>query len=124
MAINKLELAERESGGAAVIDIIGELTVANSTDRVLEIVRKNLSAGRRLILVNMGQCRRVDSSGIGELVTCLVTSARQDAHLHLVGVPQQIKGLMKMANMHKVFQFFETEDAAIHAQAGGSQAAN
>jgi anti-sigma B factor antagonist len=125
MSTNKLELAERENGSAAVIEIIGELTVASSTERVLDKVRKNLEAGRRLILINLAQCRRLDSSGIGELVTSLVTSARQDAHLHLTNVPQQIRGLLKMTNVHKAFQIFDTEEAALAASgaAGGSQPA-
>jgi anti-sigma B factor antagonist len=127
MSINKLELVERENGSAAVIEIIGELTVASSTERVLDKVRKNIEAGRRLILINMARCRRLDSSGIGELVTSLVTSAREDAHLHLTNVPQQIRGLLKMTNVHKAFQIFDTEEAALAASAttegGGSQPA-
>lgn len=124
MPINKLELKERENGSAAVIEIIGELTVASSTERVLDMVRKNLEAGRRLILINMAGCRRLDSSGIGELVTSLVTSARHDANLHLTNVPQQIRGLLKMTNVHKAFQIFDTEEAALAASsAGGTQPA-
>jgi anti-sigma B factor antagonist len=121
MSTNKLELAERENGSAVVIEIIGELTVASSTERVLDKIRKNLEAGRRLILINMAQCRRVDSSGIGELVTSLVTSARQDAHLHLTNVPPQIRGLLKMTNVHKAFQIFDTEEAALAASASATQ---
>jgi anti-sigma B factor antagonist len=120
MTINKLELVERENGQAAVIEIIGELTVASSTERVLDKVRKNLEAGRRLILINMAKCRRLDSSGIGELVTALVTSARHDAHLHLTNVPQQIRGLLKMTNVHKAFQIFDTEEAALAASSSAS----
>jgi anti-sigma B factor antagonist len=124
MTINKLELNERENGAAVVIEIIGELTVASSTERVLDKVRKNLEAGRRLILINMAGCRRLDSSGIGELVTSLVTSARHDANLHLTNVPQQIRGLLKMTNVHKAFQIFDTEEAALKASStGGTQPA-
>ena len=125
MSTNKLELKERENAGAAVIELIGELTIASSTERVLNTVRKNLEAGRRLILINMAGCRRVDSSGIGELVTSLVTSARHDANLHLTNVPQQIRGLLKMTNVHKAFQIFDTEEAALAASssAGGTQPA-
>lgn len=121
MSTNKLELAERENGSAVVIEIIGELTVASSTERVLDKIRKNLEAGRRLILINMAQCRRLDSSGIGELVTSLVTSARHDANLHLTNVPQQIRGLLKMTNVHKAFQIFDTEEAALAASASDAK---
>ena len=115
MPTKKLELVEREKGEAVVIEIIGELTAANSTERVLEMVRKNVEAGRRLLLVNLAQCRRVDSSGMGELVTCLVSAARHDAVLRLTNVPQPIRGLMKLTNVHKAFEIFDTEEEAMQA---------
>lgn len=113
MMMKKLELRERELDGAHVIDIVGELTVGSGTETLLEVVRKSLEAGRRLLLVNLSQCRRVDSSGIGELVTCLVTATRQDAVLRLTSIPQQIRGLMKMTNVLKAFEVFDTDEAAI-----------
>ena len=115
MPTKKLELVEHDKGGAVVIEIIGELTAANSTERVLEMVRKNVEAGRRLILVNLAQCRRVDSSGMGELVTCLVSAARHDAALRLTNVPQPIRGIMKLTNVHKAFEIFDTEEEAMQA---------
>jgi anti-sigma B factor antagonist len=116
MSNTKLELKEREAKGALVIELVGELTVGSGTERLLELVRKNITEGRRLLLVNMAQCKRVDSSGLGELVTCLVSAARFDANLYLTNVPQQIRGLMKMTNVHKAFEIFETEEEAIAKQ--------
>ena len=112
MSTTKLNLVERETNGALVLDVVGELTVGSGTERLLEMVRKNIEAGRRLFLVNMSQCRRVDSSGLGELVTCLITAARHDANLRLTNVPPQILGVMKLTNIHKAFEIFETEEAA------------
>lgn len=116
MTINKLELGEREVAGAAVIDIIGELTVGSDKERLLEAVRKNIEAGRRLLVINMSQCRRVDSAGIGELVAALVTAARHDANLRLSNVPPQIYGIMKITNVLKSFDVFETEQQALEKQ--------
>lgn len=113
MTINKLELSVREVNGAAVIDIIGELTVGSEKERLLDAVRKNIEAGRRLLVVNMNQCRRVDSSGIGELVACLVTATRHDATLRLSNVPPQIYGIMKITNVLKSFDVFDTEQSAL-----------
>jgi anti-sigma B factor antagonist len=109
----KLEIVERERDGALVVEIIGDLTAANSTERVLELVRKSVEAGRRLLLINLAQCRRVDSSGMGELVTCLVSATRHDAVLRLTNVPQHIRGIMKLTNIHKAFEIFETEEEAM-----------
>ncbi len=116
MPINKLELKERETNGVAVIEIIGELTVGSDKERLLEMVRKNIEAGRRLVVVNMNQCRRVDSAGIGELVACLVTATRHDATLRLSNIPPQIYGIMKITNVLKSFAVFETEQAALDEQ--------
>ena len=109
MSANRLELRERELEGAAAIDVIGELTVGAGHEALLEKVRGQLETGRRRLLVNLSQCRRADSAGLGELVTCLVTAARHDAALRLTNVPQPIRGLMKMTNLLKAFEVFETE---------------
>jgi anti-sigma B factor antagonist len=113
MTMKKLELKERELDGALVIDVVGELTLGSGTENLLDVVRKTVAAGRRLLLVNLKECRRVDSSGIGELVTCLVTATRHDAVLRLTSIPQQIRSLMKMTNVLKAFEVFDTDEAAI-----------
>jgi anti-sigma B factor antagonist len=112
MTAKKLELKERELDGALVIDVVGELTVGSGTETLLDVVRKTVADGRRLLLVNLSGCRRIDSSGIGELVTCLVTATRHDAVLRLTSIPQQIRGLMKMTNVLKAFEVFDTDEAA------------
>lgn len=113
MSTKKLRIVERETAGAVVIEVIGELTVGSGTEHILEKVRKNIEGGHRLIIINMAQCWRVDSSGLGELVTCLVTATRHGAGLRLSNVSSQIRGLMKMTNIHKIFEVFDTEEAAL-----------
>ena len=113
MSANKLQLRERELDGAVAIDIIGELTIGGGHELLLEKVRQQLEAGRRRLLINLSECRRADSAGLGELVTCLVTTARHDGVLRLTNIPQPIRGLMKMTNLLKAFEVFETEEAAL-----------
>ena len=116
MSMKRFELAEREVKGTPVIDIIGELTMGGGTDVILERVQGKIATGERLLLINMGQCRRVDSHGLGELVKCLVTAARHDSHLRLTNVPSQILGIMKLTNLHKSFDIYDTEEAALEKQ--------
>jgi anti-sigma B factor antagonist len=112
MSANRLELKERELGKASVIDVVGELAVGSGYELLLEKVRKLIEQGRHLLLINLSQCRRVDSAGLGELVTCLVTATRHDAILRLTSVPQQIRGLMKMTNLLKAFEVYGTDEEA------------
>jgi anti-sigma B factor antagonist len=116
MPTSKLELKEREREGAVVIDVIGELAVGGGHELLLEKVRAQLEAGRRLLIINLSQCRRADSAGLGELVTCLVTATRHDASLMLTNIPQPMRGLMKMTNLLKAFEIFETEEEAMEKQ--------
>lgn len=115
MTMSKLELVEREMSGATVVDVVGELSVSSGADKLLETVRRLVTAGKTLILVNMSQCRRVDSSGLGELVTCLVTATRHDATFRLTSLPQQIRGVMKLTNVLKAFEVFDTDEQAASA---------
>ncbi len=110
MSVKKLKLTERELHGAMVIEVVGELTIGGT--ELIERVRARLVEGKRLIVVNMARCLRVDSSGLGELVTCLVTATRHDAVLRLAEVPTQIQGIMKLTNLYKIFEIFDAEAAA------------
>jgi anti-anti-sigma factor len=116
MSTGKLELRERELEGAVALDVVGELTIAGGHEILLETVRRQLEAGRRLLLVNLSQCTRADSAGLGELVTCLVTATRHDAALQLTNIPHPIRGLMKMTNLLKAFEVFDTEHEALEKQ--------
>lgn len=113
MSANRLELRERELSGAVAIDVIGELTVGGGHDVLLEKVHGQIEAGHKLLLINLSECRRADSAGLGELVTCLVTATRHDAVLRLTDIPPPIRGLMKMTNLLKAFDVFETEEEAL-----------
>jgi len=114
MPNRKLELKERELESTIVaIDVIGELTVGGGHEVLLEVVRRQLEAGRRSLLINLSQCSRADSAGLGELVTCLVTAVRHDATFRLTDIPQPIRGLMKMTNLLKAFEIFESEEEAL-----------
>lgn len=116
MSSSKLELRERElENGAVALDVIGELTVGGGHEVLLETVRKQLEANRRLVIVNLSACRRADSAGLGELVTCLVTAVRHGATLRLANIPQTMRGLMKMTNLLKAFEIFQTEEEALKA---------
>ncbi len=119
MSTSKLELVEREIPGATVIDVIGELTVGSGSEKLLDVTRRLVAAGKTLLLVNMSQCKRVDSSGMGELVTCLVTATRHDASLRLTHLPPQIRGVMKLTNVLKAFEVFETDEEAAKQPAAG-----
>jgi anti-sigma B factor antagonist len=112
--MEKLELTRRDIQGGLVIDIVGELTVG-SKNSLVSSVREQLSPEVRLLLLNLERCTRVDSSGLGELVTCLVAATRQGVRLLLVGVPQQIQGLMKITNLLQIFEIHDTESSALEA---------
>lgn len=112
-----LEVNERAgAGGAAVFDVVGDLTVPSGAEVLVEKVREKIEAGGKLIIFNLEQCRRVDSAGLGELVTCLVTATRAGATLRLANIPTQIQGVMKLTNVYKVFEIYPTEEAAINKQ--------
>lgn len=113
--MNRIEFIERETPEAAVIEIVGQLTIGGHNEMLIEKVRGHLKSGRRLLVLNLEKCERVDSSGFGDLVTCVVTAARHDAHVRLANVSPQIRSLVKMAHLHNAFEIFDTEDAALKA---------
>jgi hypothetical protein len=46
----------------------------------------------------------------------VITATRHNASLRLTNIPQPMRGLMKMTNLLKAFEIFETEEEAMEKQ--------
>ena len=73
-------ISERESGEVTILDLSGKITIGEGSVQLREAVRGLLEKGKKNVLVNLGGVDYVDSSGIGELVSCFTTTKNQGGH--------------------------------------------
>ncbi len=110
-----MELSERKVGKVTVIKVKGLVTMTDQPQRLSHLVRQHLEAGDYLFTINLAECERMDSVGIGELVKAYDLVSRRQGQLKLSNLPLSLRGVFNVAGLTKVIEVFDDEQAAINS---------
>ena len=116
-----MKLQERQIGNVVVLDISGQLRVADGSERLMDKINRLLHEGSRNILLNLDEVSYIDSGGLGQLVSSFTSVKRENGSLKLLNVGKRTKDLLAMTKLSTVFDTYDTEDQAVDsfaAQAG------
>lgn len=80
-------------------------------DEVAVLVNQHVPA----ILVDLSQVAFVDSSGLGALVSCLKLARSAQCQLAICGLNDQVKMLLELTSMDRVFKIFADRAAFEHS---------
>ena len=108
-----LQTAEREVENAVVLDLDGSLVAGNEVEEFRDAVHDLVDAGRKNILINLRNVKRIDSSGLGALVSAHTTAQKAGGSIKLIGASQRHIDLLVLTRLSTLFPNFDTEDAAI-----------
>ena len=108
-----MKIATRDVGDVKVLDIAGKITLGEDTAGLRNEVRNLISSGHKKILLNLNDVNYIDSSGLGELVSCRVTADNQGAKLKLLNLTKKLRELMAITKLLTVFETYEDEATAI-----------
>jgi len=103
----------RTANGVTILDIHGRITIGEGSAEVRSVVRELLAAGKKNILLNMGDVSYVDSSGIGELVSSFTTVTNQGGKLRLLSLTKKLQELLAITKLLTVFDCYDDEDEAV-----------
>lgn len=103
----------RTANGVTILDIHGRITIGEGSAEVRSVVRELLAAGKKNILLNMGDVSYVDSSGIGELVSSFTTVTNQGGKLKLLSLTKKLRELLAITKLLTVFDCYDDEAEAI-----------
>lgn len=110
-----MKISTRQTGGATVVDLSGEITLFNSPE-----IRKTLLSLLReqripYVLVNMTGVPYIDSSGVASLVEGLKVSRDVKARFALYGLSKSARTVLELTHLVRVFEIHQTEDEALSA---------
>lgn len=108
-----MKLTRRLVSGTAVIDIAGQMTGLDSPGQLKEQVTAALAGGERSIVLNLSQLSFVDSSFIGELVSCVIAVTRAGGTLKLACVVRRVQELLFITRLATIIESYDTEQAAV-----------
>lgn len=101
--------------GVTILDIHGKITIGEGSAEIRNKIRDLLQAGKKKILLNLGDVSYVDSSGIGELVSSYTTVTNQGGQLKLLNLTKKLRELLAITKLLTVFDTFDNEEEAIES---------
>jgi anti-sigma B factor antagonist len=105
----------REIGDVTVIDMDGRITLGEGSALLRDLVRENLSKGRKKIVMNMAGINYIDSTGLGELVSGYRMIKSEGGELKLLSLNKKVTDLLQITKLYTVFDIHSQESQAVAA---------
>jgi anti-sigma B factor antagonist len=86
---------------------------AASVKTLKESVNSLIKKEIKFIVIDMNQLDFIDSSGLGSLVSCLRQVNKEGGDIRLSELQDQIRALIELTRLHRVFQIFDDCESAI-----------
>lgn len=107
-----LILNTRQVGDVSIIRCGGRIVAGAEAEKLRAEIRE-LLVDRRDILLHLGEVTFIDSSGLGTLVRVLTSARRVGGDVKLCHVPEIILKVLRMTNVVKLFEVYESEQEAV-----------
>jgi len=110
-----LRMNKRQVDSVTVIDMSGKIILGEETAQLRETVKKILSKGNDRILLNLSDVSYIDSSGLGQLVSCFAKTVGKGGQMKLLNLTNKVKEVLQITKLSTVFDIFEDENKAIQS---------
>jgi anti-anti-sigma factor len=110
----QLQLQQRWVGDVFVLQCAGRIVSGPEVEILHETIRQELAQQPHVVL-QMGDVQFIDSSGLGTIVRLMSAARAAGGDLKICQLPEMMRKVLAMTNLHKVFEIYETEDEAILA---------
>jgi len=108
-----MKIYQRNEQGVDILELEGRITIGEGDVMMREAILGLLGQGHTNILLNMGRVTYMDSSGVGELLSCLTQVTEAGGRFKLLNISTKIKNLLHIAQILSVFEYFNEEEAAL-----------
>lgn len=108
-----MKISKHERGGVTILTLAGRLSIGQGDIVLREAVRALLDDGETNILLNLRGVTSMDSSGLGELVSCKTTAMAKGAQIKLLHLEGKVQRVVVMTRLIGTFESFDDEIDAI-----------
>jgi anti-sigma B factor antagonist len=108
-----MKISTREVGGVTIVEPKGKITIG-SGDVALRGALEEVSQGSESkILLDLKKVKKIDSSGIGELIAVHNEVTRAGGSIKLINLPAKLHGVLEITQIVSVFDVFDDESEAV-----------
>jgi len=108
-----MKTATRQQPGTTIVDVSGDIDMGSSPG-LRKLLLDSLKSASRVV-VNLGEVRYIDSSGIASLVEVLMKARDSRKRLVLFGLNKTVQEVLQLTRLTTVFEIHETEEEALQS---------
>jgi anti-sigma B factor antagonist len=106
------QLIKEKKGEVVVFKIEGDVEFDDSI-QLNETFIQTIAEGSAKIVIDLGECNYIDSSGLGALVEGLKSTQKANGDLRLASLNEDFKEILMMTRIIKYFQIFDNTESAV-----------
>jgi len=114
-AKSRVKITERQVGKVSILDMEGDIRIGGSRIALRDAIRSLITQGQTQVLVNLARVERIDSCGLGELVSSFVMLTTGGGKIQPMHLTQRVREVMTITKLLTVFDVFENEQKAIES---------
>jgi anti-sigma B factor antagonist len=108
-----LQITARHRDKTTILDVSGNIDFANSSELRQSVLREIIESRTPCVVVNLGQVRYIDTSGVASLVEGLKASRDLGSRFILFGLSASARELLRISRLLRVFEIYDNEEEAL-----------
>ena len=108
-----MRIAEDRVGEVTILRLIGRFELEEGDLTFRDHVDRLVAAGRVNIILDFKEVTRIDSAGIGMLVSKYLTARRNGGTIKLLNLTRHSDHLIDITRLDSVFEIYQDEQAAL-----------
>ncbi|HMN48561.1 MAG TPA: STAS domain-containing protein [Ignavibacteriaceae bacterium] len=102
-----------EKYNAVVIELKGNVMGGDDTKEFNQLLHNLIAEGKKNVIVDLGEVKFMNSSGLGMLISGLTTMKRENGSLKLVNVTDKIESLLIITRLITIFESYDSVEEAV-----------
>ncbi len=108
-----MTLKVRKLGHVAILDVSGKLMGGPENAQLFkDTIYKLIEEGIIHLVVNLAEVKRMNSSGLGILISALTSLKNKGGNLKLAGINETMEGILVMTKLNTIFETYATAEGA------------
>jgi anti-anti-sigma factor len=110
-----LKITNRYIHDITVVELDGKMTIGGGDSQLRQAIAELVANGRTRIVLDFSKVTKIDSSGLGELVTSYTRLSQIGGKLTFAALPPDLEGIFKVTQLISVFEMYPSASEAVSA---------
>jgi anti-sigma B factor antagonist len=110
-----MKIKTTEKYGAVIIELKGNVMGGPEAQEFSTLLHKLLDENKKNVVVDLADCKFMNSSGLGMLISGYTTMKNGNGSLKLANATEKIESLLVITKLITIFEHFNSVDEAVNS---------